>query len=640
MTFFAAVFVLDGDSSATGDLPTVGNHKFRSATHWQTVVLERMLDHLALGDPDGRDGTDGWVRSEALPSGVFGGVTCEVPGPVAQGEGGGEVFLDGYIGNRRALAGELGMPGDAPTHSVLWRGYSKWGIDGLGERLRGDYVLVIRERREGRTWVLRDPLGVRPLYWTRLGNAVLMASSVAALFLAGAVGPAGGAGSVSAAMDPVFCALEIQACRHFDLRSTIYRDIRRLPGGSLFEFSGESGGTFGERVFWSFAYGERLVLAREEEYVERFVALLETAVKRCCETIHPLGLQLSGGLDSNLLLGVLGTLGLSDRLTVQSSLYPGWPMDESEYIRDAGRFHGVEIHAIDSHTEGSPEDWDAGMRRTRLPAYAPWMKPGNPGPNLRGHVVLNGEGGDEWFGGSHAYLAEDLLSGDWRALMSTLGSVDGLRRRAKMALGCLSRCSETGFRFQHWRRTRQNGDRQLIAAQMRRNPAYRQALRGPRRLRDFHSPVQRNLQDMYAPGWLAAAREGQALSNLASGQMARSPLNDLDLIAFSHSLPGRLKFGGELNKVLFRRLPHLLPPSILGRSDKAVFSGLYLSALRNPQVLQELREARLADLGCLQRPTLEHIVSQLEGGEIAPNDPVIVQVWPIWTISRIFDLTN
>ena len=182
---------------------------------------------------------------------------------------------------------------------VLLKAYHCWG-EGFVERLYGMFAFAIVERDSGRVLMARDRLGIKPLYLAEVEGALRFASSLPALVHAG---------GVDTNIDPV--ALHHYMSFHAVVPAphTILKGVRKLPPATTLVV--EPDGTQKQRSYW-----QPLFEARKDEeglgfdeWQERVIDVLRRAVKRRLVADVPVGVLLSGGLDSSLVVGLLAEAG-------------------------------------------------------------------------------------------------------------------------------------------------------------------------------------------------------------------------------------------------------------------------------------------------------------------------------------------
>ncbi|MGH2629743.1 MAG: asparagine synthase-related protein [Actinomycetota bacterium] len=258
------------------------------------VELDRMAGAIAHR---ARDGIDGW---EAGPLGLrhlwFRSTpeSLEETAPAVVDERwvvAGDVRID----DREALFERLGCRGaGAPPGDLALVGMAvaRWG-DHAFARLRGDFALAVWDAHRRELRLARDPLGVRPLVWWSSPSAFAFASQPAAIR---AIAP------TATDEDSV---LRYLLGREQPLDSTFFRGIRRVPPATV--LTCDLRGRVTSRRYWRLEEVDALVreLAADplDDLVKRFRDLLEREVRARLRTSAPVGLEVSGGLDSS---GVAG----------------------------------------------------------------------------------------------------------------------------------------------------------------------------------------------------------------------------------------------------------------------------------------------------------------------------------------------
>ncbi len=182
---------------------------------------------------------------------------------------------------------------------VLLKAYHAWG-DSFVERLNGMFAFAISERDSGRVLLGRDRLGIKPLYYAEVAGGLRFASTLPAL-----IAP----GGVDTSLDPV--ALHYYLTFHAVVPAphTVLRGVRKLPPATVMSFQAD--GTKSERTYWTLEHGARLDEERldERQWQERVLAELRAATLRRMVADVPVGVLLSGGLDSSLVVALLADAG-------------------------------------------------------------------------------------------------------------------------------------------------------------------------------------------------------------------------------------------------------------------------------------------------------------------------------------------
>jgi asparagine synthase (glutamine-hydrolysing) len=228
--------------------------------------------------------------------------------PMVDTELGLAIVFNGTIYNYPELREELKGMGyrfasDGDTEVIL-KAYAAWG-DLCVERLTGMFAFAIWNMHTRQLFLARDRLGIKPLYYSQNETGFLFASNIQALLAAG---------GVDTTIDPV--ALHHQFTLHAVIPAprTILNGVRKLQPGHTLTIDPQGNSEL--RRYWQL-YASRPAEARSEaEWVEAVHAALKKAVKRRLDIADvPVGVLLSGGLDSSLLVGLLAEQGVKDILT-------------------------------------------------------------------------------------------------------------------------------------------------------------------------------------------------------------------------------------------------------------------------------------------------------------------------------------
>src|SRR5215210_2638390 len=255
--------------------------------------------HAALA-PRGPDGEGIWVDGSAgmvhrrLAVIDLSGLGAQ---PMRDDAVGLAVVFNGCIYNHRELRAELEGLGHAFRSSsdteVILRGWDEWG-EGLLDRLAGMFAFALLETRSGRCTFARDRLGIKPLYLADLPGGGLRATSTLPALLA--------AGGVDTSVDPV--ALHHYLSWHSVVPAprTILNGVRKLGPATVLTV--EPDGLRSERVYWDPPHTRPAEERSEEEWREGLLEALRVAVRRRMVSDVPVGVLLSGGLDSSLIVAL------------------------------------------------------------------------------------------------------------------------------------------------------------------------------------------------------------------------------------------------------------------------------------------------------------------------------------------------
>lgn len=312
------------------------------------------------------------------------------------------LVFNGCIYNFRELRAELDAKGyhffsDGDTEVIL-KAWHAWG-ENCVSRFLGMFAFAIHERDTGRIILARDRFGIKPLYLAEVNGALRFASSLPALVKAG---------GVDTSIDRA--ALHNYMSFHAVVPPprTIYEGVRKLPPATMRIY--EANGSFKDRIYWQAPY-RRLpgdsALSREEWQVQ-LLDMLRLAFKRRMISDVPVGVLLSGGVDSSLIVGLLAEAGQTGLMSFSVGFEEanGEKGDEFVYSDLIAKHFETDHHKI---FVPSADLMDA-LPGTIAAMSEPMVSYDNVGFYLLSKevskhikVVQSGQGADEVFGGYHWY---------------------------------------------------------------------------------------------------------------------------------------------------------------------------------------------------------------------------------------------
>ncbi|MEJ2059099.1 MAG: N-acetylglutaminylglutamine amidotransferase [Gammaproteobacteria bacterium] len=311
------------------------------------------------------------------------------------------IVFNGTIYNYRELRAELQGLGhtffSTGDTEVILRAYAQWGADCL-QRFKGMFAFAIWEMDSRRLFLARDRMGIKPLYYAHTRKQLRFASNIQAL-LAG--------GDVDTGLDAM--ALH----HHFTLHAvvpaprTVLKGVRKLQPGHYMVV--EPDGKQSVHAYWSLD-ARRPVEARSEgEWREAVHEALKEAVRRRIEAADvPVGVLLSGGLDSSLLVALLAEAGVHDlkTFTVGFEDQPEEKGSEFEYsdqvverfATDHHKFHLANSEVLPRLPEAVAQMAEPMVAQDAVAFYL-------LSEQVSRHVkvVQSGQGADEVFGGYFWY---------------------------------------------------------------------------------------------------------------------------------------------------------------------------------------------------------------------------------------------
>jgi asparagine synthase (glutamine-hydrolysing) len=266
--------------------------------------------------------------------------------------------------------------------------YERDGLERMLERLNGMFAIVIADTRRGAVHLLRDRVGIKPLYWAQCGTTVLFASEAKA-FLAH---PA-----FRAEIDPAEVD-ELLAFRYVAGEASLLKGVRHVQPGYRLTITPDG---VREARYWSIPdYPEKLRLSREDA-VDRLDHLLGRSVQSQLRSDVNVGCQLSGGVDSSLVT-VLARSHHSADLNAFSIVFDEPQFSEERWILEAAAAARADSHRFVFDESAFIGALDAASWHMDQPIGHPnslalWLL----ARRSREHatVLLSGEGADELFGG-------------------------------------------------------------------------------------------------------------------------------------------------------------------------------------------------------------------------------------------------
>lgn len=372
----------------------VGTQGFAGATE----AVQRMLPAIAHRGPDG-EGIESWDGA-ALGHRRLAIIDLSDAGHQPMVSANGEVGLvfNGCIYNFLELRQELEACGrqfrSQCDTEVLLHGYLEWGAESLLPRLRGMFAFAIWDSRRRVLTLARDRLGVKPLLYSESSGTVAFASTADALQRA--MGLEG--------VDPQ-AVLEVLEFGFVTDASCIWKGIRKLPPGSYLVWQD---GKARVGRYWTLPE-ETDATMRFEEAVEETERLLVEAVRLRLIADVPIGVLLSGGVDSGLICWALRKLNAPIRSFTVGT--PGDPEDESAAARDTARHLGIEneVVAIEELHHGPLEELCSAYSEPFASTSALGVLRVSQSVKQHATVLLTGDGGDDVF------LGYEFFYNAWRA---------------------------------------------------------------------------------------------------------------------------------------------------------------------------------------------------------------------------------
>jgi asparagine synthase (glutamine-hydrolysing) len=479
--------------------------------------------------------------------------------PIANEDGSILTVYNGEIWNHEALRAELIRAGHRfrtrCDTEVLVHGWEEWGED-LLPRLSGMFAFALWDGNNERLLLARDRVGKKPLYVKQTPDGLAFGSDARSVLIATQSNPE---------VDETALASFLFQ-RYVVAPQTLFRGVERLEAGHLLLYDRRHAET---RPYWQLD-----AEATESLSATELRELLREAVRARLMSDVPIGILLSGGIDSSAVLGLATEAGVKhvDTFTIgfSDSLY-----DERGLARISAARHGARYHEVVVDPVGFVET----LPRLAWLRDEPIAEPSEVPLLLLAEfaarhvkVALGGDGGDELFGGYPKYRAERLLRllgpfpGPGLAAMARLGSKTRTHRRLGRAAETLSIADER-LRWASWFRSFSVGEIErlvrpdlaahatadrLLAPLAAKLAPYAAADAGRRMLLgDFHTYLPDNMLLRTDRVLMGASLEG------------RVPLLDREVVERVSATSARERMSLREGKTLLRRaVADLIPPEL------------------------------------------------------------------------------
>ena len=531
--------------------------------------------------------------------------------PIANEDGSCVVVQNGEIYNYPELRRELERAGHVlrtrcDTEALVHL-YEEHGL-GFAERLRGMFAVAIWDGRRRRLVLARDRYGIKPLYYRHVGDELRFASELRAL-------PRG-----EIDLDALEAFL---AFNSIPAPYSIFRDVRKLPAGDVLVW--EDGEVSLDRYArpGPAAAGE-LRDGDEAELVEELRARLRDSVRAHLLSDVPVGVLLSGGVDSAALAALAAqetpepvqtfTIGFAER-----------SFDERADARLVAERYGTEHHELLVRPE--PEL----LLRSLADAFDEPFADSSALPTYlvsqlaaeHVKVALSGEGGDELFGGYYTYVADltaDRLAPLARAVRPLVEALPASTRKAS-----LDYKAKRFVRAAHLPPLeRHHGWKEIFSSDARAELTGRRTASDPvdvyraRYAETAGAPQLARLQDVDFGVYLVddlLVKTDRA--SMAHSLEARVPFLDPLVTTLAFALPTRLKVRGLAKKVLLRKAVEPLLPAEIVHGRKRGFSipaAAWLRGELEPFARETLSTGNLRRQGFFQPEPVKRLIDEHVAG--------------------------
>lgn len=525
------------------------------------AVLDRMTSCMAHRGPDG-EGL--WARGPVgLGHRRLSIIDLSERGaqPMVDPHLGLTVVFNGIIYNHRQLRTELDRAGhrffSTSDTEVVLKAYAEWGTDCV-DHLLGMFAVAVVEHRTGRLVLARDRLGIKPLYVDARPDRIRFASTVQAL-VAG--------GGVDTSIDRTALAEYMTFHSVVPAPRTILSGVRKLPPATVRTI--EADGTTRDREYWrpEFTRDQSRSDWTALDWEEALLEKVRVAVERRMVSDVPVGVLLSGGIDSSLVVALLAQMGQTGLSTFSIGFDSagGESGDEFEYSSLVAERFGTDHHRIRIDSARLLPGIDAAVAAMSEPmvshdCVAFYLLSEDVSKHVK--VVQSGQGADEVLGGY-----------DWYGPLAAVPREDAVEAYSRV------------FFDRRWPAMSELLEREWLVAD--------------------DAPTAYIVEQFARPG--AATSVDAALRNdttvmlvddpvkrvdnmtMAWGLEARVPFLDHELVEFCGRIPPELKLADGGKGVLKRASRGVVPDEVIDRT-KGYFPVPAIRQLDGPY-LQRVRDA-------------------------------------------------
>lgn len=598
-------------------------------------LARRMCDTIAHRGPDG----EGYYANRGITLGHrrLSIIDLETGDqPIYNEDGTIAVVYNGEIYNFRELRAELEKRGHrfatASDTEVIVHAYEEYGYDCV-RLFNGMFAFALYNANTGILLLARDRFGIKPLHYTHLEDGTFIFGSEIKSILC--------SGRVRREMDPNSLHLLVNL-RYIPGERTMFRGIHRvLPGHILVVKDGEMMG----QQYWSPPIVDEV---HPEEYYERTLRrLLEAAVERHLISDVPVGMLLSGGIDSSSIVALASQMTTEPLQTFCMGF--GNENDEVNDARFVAEHFGTNHHEliVDTHLlrDYPKMIWYADEpKRNLYPYYISEM--------VKKHVktVLGGLGSDELFGGyvfkyNFVNSIEEIRKRTISETKNEITAIADVLIHFQTQYGTITDDEHLDY-LETIRHLNDRTALYLITQTQDKvfHKSYLEKIYGPNLLcekltpvRDLYAPLFENHESFLDQVMMADLRVKMAddfllvddRMNMANSVESRVPFLDAGLADFSLTIPTSLKTRDPNGKYILKRaMRDILPREVLQKKKQGFASGTYEVYLKEGREMmqQVLPEGALVTNGFINPDYVNRVLDQL------PNPKLTLHYGALWNL--------
>lgn len=487
------------------------------------------------------------------------------------------ITADARIDNREELFTKLSITplneDKISDSTLILEMYKQYGEDVI-HHLIGDFSFCIWDGKKKQLFCARDQMGVKPFFYYQDKNSFIFATEKKGILIFPGVD--------KAINWPYFYnhmfKPKVQA---YD--TTFYLNIKRLPPAHVLILDIKTKET-NLYEYWELDAYKELKLPTKEAYYEGLLQHLEEAVRCRLRSNYPIGAELSGGLDSSTITGIANTFlkNTDKNLTTISNTFPEGleindqlKRDEREYIEEVNKFNDIKdiVYVSENLIKDPIEEIDFSLQLNDGPDFhnSLWQLPSRKAAQEKGiRTILSGFPGDQMVT-SRPSATLDLLDKK-KYLAYFFSKKQGLSFfhkfyplfPPKLIYYFVSLKEKMGIC---------NKKKKAIFALYKIPAKFKQAdidtLWQQRTYRERYKSFRHSQKQTISQPRINLRLETETTTALHFKIEPRFPMADIRLLQYYSSLPNELKYGGEINRKMFREAVHkYLPDKIAKRQDK------------------------------------------------------------------------
>jgi asparagine synthase (glutamine-hydrolysing) len=543
--------------------------------------------------------------------------------PMSNSEGTIWIVFNGEIYNFRELKAELIDAGhhfqSSSDTEVILHGYEEWN-DAIWEKLDGMFALALWDGGRRQLLLVRDAFAVKPLYYSLQNERVIFASEIKGILAAGLIER----------------SLNYQALSNYlsyfytPGPETILSSVHQVRPGRIMRF--EQGGAT-ERRYWQLRVDDSVARKSEDDLLEMLRTEAREAVRKSLVSDVPVGLLLSSGLDSNIILTELLELNYPDIQTVTVGF-----RDDSynEANRVKKRLDGLDLrsHIVYLEDQDIPALFDKMVYHmdslnANVASIAEYLIVKSVAQYVK--VALAGAGNDELFAGYSTYIADRIRPYYLRLPRAVRSSLQAMAQHMpqterKYSVDYLLRkfTEGAGYSAQKshywWRTIMTDSDKEMLFS----GPVAEEGLQDSFLVyKEYYDEAEQmfdfDTQSLYADFFMFCNENANMMVDnlsMAVSLEIRPPFLTKRFVEFAFSMPYRFKLNGTTTKYCLRRAYASRLPGYIAKQRKTGLVSPISKLIRGQ--LREMTCDNFAGAGkypCFNQPYLQRILAEHLSGK-------------------------